>query len=136
MAAKPQTPHPIRALHARTNVARVENAALLFLQRCLYYEHDWVSNTKLNIGQRIEQGHSERQGDDDLVHGCLCIVSDDTDRIIGERRLVLLRTLTSRLAGAAGADEIFTVRDYINSQSHDLPFTLTYLFSLGGNVHG
>lgn len=73
--------------------------------------------------------YSPVTGDDDHIHGCLCIVSDDSDKVIGDRRLALLRMLTSRLAGAASADEIFsTVRNCIETQSHDLPFTLTYLF--------
>ena len=63
------------------------------------------------------------------VGGMLCVVTEETDRILGERRLALLRDLASRLAATKTTEEVFAgVEHCLGRNSPDLPFSLTYLF--------
>ncbi len=62
------------------------------------------------------------------IGGMLCVVTEDTDRVIGERRLTLLRELAADLAGLNREQELFAaVEQRLNAAGHDLPFAVTYL---------
>ena len=75
---------------------------------------------------------------DDLgqISGMLCVVAEETDRLIGERRVETLRDIASALARTNTEDEVLTaVRDVLNRNTKDLPFTLTYLFKETAGSH-
>ncbi len=60
--------------------------------------------------------------------GILCANTDDTQRIIGERQLALLRELATRSADARTVDEACERSAYsLESNPRDLPFALIYL---------
>jgi hypothetical protein len=59
----------------------------------------------------------------------LCVVSEDTERIVGERRMATLRDLGSE--PTTGRDEyeyVLACSRHLESNPRSLPFTLTYLF--------
>ena len=65
----------------------------------------------------------------------LCVVTEETERVIGERRLGTLRELSSELAGTHLREEVFAaVTRSLGANPRDLPFTLTYLFD-GDGTH-
>ncbi|MES2529918.1 MAG: ATP-binding protein [Pseudomonadota bacterium] len=72
-------------------------------------------------------------GDSGRIEGIFCAVSEETGRVISERRLQLLRELG---AGLASADKrhavVATVRNTMALAGRDLPFTLMYLFDAAG----
>ncbi|MBW4491277.1 MAG: response regulator [Trichocoleus desertorum ATA4-8-CV12] len=60
--------------------------------------------------------------------GILCANTDDTQRIIGERQLALLKELASRTADARTFDEACTLSTAcLATNPYDLPFSLIYL---------
>jgi PAS domain S-box-containing protein len=68
-------------------------------------------------------------GDDGKVAGHLCVVTEETDRIIGERRLRTLRSLASELSTTITEADVFSsIAHSLGQNLQDLPFTLTYLF--------
>ena len=67
------------------------------------------------------------------VSGMLCVVTEETERIIGERRMALLRELASDLAASnTEGDVIAAVVHRVGAYRRDLPFTITYLFDNDG----
>lgn len=60
--------------------------------------------------------------------GIICANTDDTQRIIGERQLVLLRELAARTADARTFDEACTLSaSCLETNPYDLPFAMIYL---------
>ena len=70
-----------------TAKATWDEALLLFLERSGYPEETYHTFS-----------YSPLRDDDDAVVGMLCVVSEDTDRVIGERRMATLRDLGSDLS--------------------------------------
>ncbi len=67
------------------------------------------------------------------IGGLLCVVIEDTDRFIGERRLRVLREIGTGLAGRQTAANLFSaIRDCLATNRRDLPFTLIYLLESEG----
>ncbi|GAA2552150.1 SpoIIE family protein phosphatase [Winogradskya consettensis] len=106
-----------------TGEATWDEALLLFLERSGYTEESYHTFS-----------YSPLRNDDGSPIGMLCVVSEETDRVIGERRMATLRDLGSdpssirteqQMLAAAGAQLAHNLRD--------LPFTLTYLFD-GSNA--
>jgi PAS domain S-box-containing protein len=63
----------------------------------------------------------------------LCVVTEETDRLIGERRVETLRDVSSVLASAGTEQDVLNALNQALSRNRrDLPFTLTYLLSDGG----
>jgi len=63
------------------------------------------------------------------VSGHLCVVTEETERIIGERRLRTLRSLAAELnATITEKDVCGSITRSLSENQKDLPFTLTYLF--------
>ena len=60
----------------------------------------------------------------------MCVVTEETERVIGERRLATLRELADELSRSSSEEEVFTAagRCLANAQ-HDFPFTTVYLCS-------
>ncbi|MCV7319624.1 SpoIIE family protein phosphatase [Mycolicibacterium confluentis] len=107
-----------------TGQATWDTALLLLLKRSGYIEETYHTFS-----------YSPLRDDDGRVVGMLCVVSEDTDRVIGERRMSTLRDLGSDLSVVRNEEEILAFSDRQLSQNlRDLPFTLTYLFDDDGNA--
>ncbi|WKL57670.1 response regulator [Asticcacaulis sp. ZE23SCel15] len=65
--------------------------------------------------------------DDGGVGGIICANTDDTQRVIGERQLALLRDLAAKTANCRTAEDVFAQADKaLCSNAHDMPFSLFY----------
>lgn len=72
--------------------------------------------------------YSPIPNDDGSVGGIICANSDDTQRVIGQRQLALLRDLATSLAQVRTRAEICELAAaQLKSNSHDLPFALIYV---------
>ncbi|ATB39262.1 histidine kinase [Cystobacter fuscus] len=99
-----------------------DRALLLLLRRNGYPEETYHTFS-----------YSPLLGDSGKVEGVFCAVSEETDRVISERRLASLRELASRLAPASSRAEVINaVREGLGGNLYDLPFSLTYLFDEEG----
>ncbi|QDS90009.1 Sensor histidine kinase TmoS [Rosistilla ulvae] len=102
----------------RTGEATWDEGLLLFLQRSGFPEETYHTFS-----------YSPLPGDDGTVDGMLCVVTEDTQRTIGERRLKTLRELaagtTDTLRNAADACE--RAAEILGNNLRDLPFSLIYL---------
>lgn len=66
--------------------------------------------------------------DDNSVGGIICANTDDTQRVIGERQLALLRHLAAQTAGTRSWREVCEKSTAaLSINQHDLPFTALYL---------
>jgi PAS domain S-box-containing protein len=101
-----------------TGKATWDEALLLFLERSGYPEETYHTFS-----------YSPLRDDAGAVVGMLCVVSEDTERVIGERRMATLRDLGSDPSAARTEQETleFAGRQ-LDRNRRDLPFTLTYLF--------
>ena len=101
-----------------TGKATWDEALLLFLERSGYSEETYHTFS-----------YSPLRDDGGAVVGMLCVVSEDTERVIGERRMATLRDLGSDPRGVRTEQETldFAGRQ-LDHNRQDLPFTLTYLF--------
>jgi signal transduction histidine kinase len=107
-----------------TGRATWDEALLLFLERSGYSEETYHTFS-----------YSPLPDDDDRIAGMLCVVTEETDRIIGERRLASLSELASELAGTnARAEVLAAIERRLGTNLKDLPFTLTYLFEDGARA--
>ena len=72
------------------------------------------------------------------IAGMLCVVSEDTERVIGERRMATLRDLGAdaerRPDGAPRTSVFAAAARHLGGRTDDLPFTLTYLFDEDGDT--
>lgn len=106
----------------RTGVATWDDSLLLFLERSGYAEETYHTFS-----------YSPLTDDSDAIVGMLCVVSEDTERVVGERRKATLRELGSETT--TGRDE----RAYLDAaarnlarSNHSLPFMLIYLVGEDG----
>ena len=68
------------------------------------------------------------------VAGMLCVVVEETDRVIGERRLATLRTLAASLATTTTEQDVLeAVVGSLDADARDLPFTAVYFLDEKGN---
>jgi PAS domain S-box-containing protein len=69
-------------------------------------------------------------GDGGRVEGLFCAVSEETERVISERRLSTLRKLAEGLAVSTTRDDVWrAARRGCQSNPQDLPFALGYAFA-------
>ena len=75
-----------------------------------------------------------RDGDD--IRGLMCVVTEETERVISERRLETVRRLGECLIGAVTRDAVLQgVCDALAANTEDFPFALAYVRDpLGGLV--
>jgi signal transduction histidine kinase len=100
-----------------------DEALLLFLERSGYREETYHTFS-----------YSPLFGDDSTVAGLLCVVTEETDRVIGERRLKTLRSLAGELNKTITEEEVVAcIARCLGENQKDLPFTLLYLFTEDGN---
>ncbi|MEU7501446.1 SpoIIE family protein phosphatase [Streptomyces griseofuscus] len=101
-----------------TGEATWDEGLLLFLERSGYSEETYHTFS-----------YSPLRDDASAVVGMLCVVSEDTDRVIGERRMTTLRDLGSDPSVIRTEQEVLAFVDrQLDRNRKDLPFTLTYLF--------
>ena len=102
-----------------------DEGLLLFLERSGYPEETYHTFS-----------YSPLADDDGNIVGMLCVVTEETERVIGERRLSGLRDLAAGIAGNNTLDMVFgAVPRQLNRNLKDLPFTLTYLFDEQGKAN-
>ena len=102
-----------------TGEATWDEALLLFLERSGYREETYHTFS-----------YSPLHGDEGRVVGHLCVVSEETERVIGERRLATLRSLASELSTTSTERDVMAaIERSLRTNTKDLPFTLTYLFN-------
>jgi signal transduction histidine kinase/PAS domain-containing protein len=105
-----------------TGEATWDEALLLFLERSGYREETYHTFS-----------YSPLAGDDGNVAGHLCVVTEETDRVIGERRLKTLRSLAGELSKSITEEDVVDcIARCLEENQKDLPFTLTYLLTEDG----
>jgi signal transduction histidine kinase len=115
-----------RILHVlKTGEATWDEGLRLFLERNGYPEETYHTFS-----------YSPAPGDapDDSA-GLFCVVIEETERVIGERRIALLRDLASSLGQTKTSEGVFAaVEQCLGADMRDIPFSLTYLFEEGGMI--
>ena len=109
----------------RTGQATWDESLLLFLERSGYVEETYHTFS-----------YSPLPDDEGRIAGMLCVVTEETERVIAERRMATLRDVGNVPATAGDA------RDFLRaaatpsggSTAQSLPFTVTYLFDEAGNA--
>jgi len=77
--------------------------------------------------------YSPLPDDEGGIGGHLCVVIEDTERFIGERRLRMLHEIGARIANQQIAESLFAaVCECLATDQRDLPFTLIYLVDSNG----
>jgi signal transduction histidine kinase/ActR/RegA family two-component response regulator len=105
-----------------TGQATWDEALLLFLERNGYPEETYHTFS-----------YSPLTDEEDKISGNLCVVTEETERVVGERRLACLRSLAADLASAiTEGDVLAATQRSLEENQRDLPFTLIYLFEPGG----
>ncbi|MGK5683244.1 SpoIIE family protein phosphatase [Actinoplanes sp. URMC 104] len=105
-----------------TGEATWDEALLLFLERSGYPEETYHTFS-----------YSPLRDDDGALVGMLCVVSEETQRVIGERRMATLRDLGSDPSVVRTEEQTLSFSAaQLGRNGRDLPFTLTYLFEPGG----
>ena len=105
-----------------TGQATYEEGLLLFLERSGFPEETYHTFS-----------YSPLADDEGRICGMLCVVTEETERLIGERRVETLRDVASALARTNTEDEVLrALKDELSLNKKDLPFTLTYLFDDAG----
>jgi signal transduction histidine kinase len=100
--------------------ATFDEALLLFLERHGYSEETYHTFSYSPLTD--DAGH---------VAGNFCVVTEETERVIGERRLGALRLLAAALAAAKTEVDVFAgVEAAIAADPRDIPFSLIYTFSM------
>ena len=103
----------------KTGQATWDEGLLLFLERSGYREETYHTFS-----------YSPLSGEDGKICGHLCVVTEETDRVIGERRLNTLRSLSAELnQTSSDADVIACITRVLGENQQDLAFTLTYFFT-------
>lgn len=101
-----------------TGQATWDRALLLLLERNGYPEETYHTFS-----------YSPLIGDNGKVEGVFCAVTEETERVIGERRMRTLRALASGLAAANTETEVLSAsRDALNDNLQDCPFSALYMF--------
>ena len=107
-----------------TGDATWDEALLLFLERSGYSEETYHTFS-----------YSPLRDESSTVVGMLCVVSEDTERVIGERRMATLRDLGSDPSVVRTEQQTLDfVAEQLEGNPYDLPFTATYLFADDGRA--
>ncbi|MEU0053750.1 SpoIIE family protein phosphatase [Streptomyces sp. NPDC006309] len=107
-----------------TGEATWDEALMLFLERSGYPEETYHTFS-----------YSPLRDDCGAVVGMLCVVSEETTRVVGERRMATLRDLGSDPSVVRTEQEMLEfVARQLARNPRDLPFTCTYLFQDDGSA--
>lgn len=102
-----------------TGTATYDEALLLLLKRSGFPEETYHTFS-----------YSPLTDDGGRISGMLCVVTEETERVISERRMALLRELGSALGSTNTQREVLAdFERCVGAYGRDLPFTITYLFS-------
>jgi PAS domain S-box-containing protein len=105
-----------------TGQATWDEALLLFVERSGYPEESYHTFS-----------YSPLRDDDGVLVGMLCVVSEETERVIGERRMATLRDLGSDPSAVRTEHQVLAFASaQLGRNLSDLPFTQTYLFDGDG----
>src|SRR5689334_13054404 len=108
---------PRAATAMQTDEGTYDEALLLIMERNGYPEETYYTFS-----------YSPVPNDQGGTGGIFCANTDDTQRIIGERQLALLRDLGSRTADARTAQEALALSlQALEGNRRDVPFALLYL---------
>ncbi|OBA59917.1 histidine kinase [Mycobacterium sp. 1100029.7] len=107
-----------------TGEATWDEALLLVIERSGYPEESYHTFS-----------YSALRDEDARVVGMLCVVREDTDRVIAQRRMATLRDLGSDPSVVRTERQMldFSARQLANNP-YDLPFSMTYLFGDNGEA--
>ena len=101
-----------------------DRALLLLLERSGYSEETYHTFS-----------YSPLIGDSGKVEGVFCAVAEETERVIGERRISTMRALASGLAAADTQREVVEASfSALAGNLQDLPFSALYFFDEHGNA--
>ncbi|MEN3952634.1 ATP-binding protein [Iodidimonas sp. SYSU 1G8] len=100
----------------KQGVATYDEHLLLFLERSGFAEETYHTFS-----------YSPLTDDTGVIAGMLCVVTEDTVRVIGERRLALLRDLAAAIGVSPLEIDRLDALDVLRAQ-RDLPFVHIYLF--------
>ena len=107
-----------------TGDATWDEALLLLLERSGYPEETYHTFS-----------YSPLSNDEGAITGMLCVVTEDTDRVIGARRMSTLRDLGSEPTAVRTEEEVLvSAARHLGANRHDLPFGLFYTFEGDGGV--
>ncbi len=99
-----------------------DEGLLLFLERSGFPEETYHTFS-----------YSPLLDDEGRINGMLCVVTEETERLIGERRVETLRDVASAVASTKSEEEVLeATRRELSRNQKDLPFTLTYFFDDSG----
>ena len=101
-----------------TGEATWDEGLLLFLERLGFREETYHTFS-----------YSPLADDDGRISGMLCVVTEETERVVGERRLSTLSQLAGRLASARAESEVLdAIKEGMDAADKDMPFALLYLY--------
>jgi signal transduction histidine kinase/DNA-binding response OmpR family regulator len=106
----------------RTGDATYSEGMLLLLERSGFKEETYHTFS-----------YSPLFDDAGAIAGMFCVVVEETERVINERRLETLRKVAQSASATKTEDELFhAVTAQLEENRFDLPFTLSYLFDEDG----
>ncbi|HSK58205.1 MAG TPA: GAF domain-containing sensor histidine kinase, partial [Actinomycetospora sp.] len=107
-----------------TGVATWDEDLLLFLERSGYAEETYHTFS-----------YSPLADDEGVVRGMLCVVTENTDRVVGDRRMATLRDLATAMGTARTQAEVLgAVERVLRQNDRDVPFGLVYLLDEEGGT--
>ncbi|HEX3803707.1 MAG TPA: SpoIIE family protein phosphatase [Solirubrobacteraceae bacterium] len=105
-----------------TGEATWDESLLLFLERSGYAEETYHTFS-----------YSPLTDDVGRIAGMLCVVTEETDRVVGERRMATLRELGSEpTTGRSEREYLQAASRHLAVNTASLPFTAIYLFDTDG----
>ncbi|MEV4347117.1 SpoIIE family protein phosphatase [Actinoplanes sp. NPDC049596] len=107
-----------------TGQATWDEALLLFVERSGYQEESYHTFS-----------YSPLRDDEGATVGMLCVVSEETERVLGERRMTTLRDLGSDPSAIRTEQQMLSfAAAQLDRNRKDLPFTHIYLFAEDGTA--
>jgi PAS domain S-box-containing protein len=103
-----------------TGASTWDEALLLFLERSGFREETYHTFS-----------YSPLRDDEDTVVGMLCVVSEETERVVGERRMAMLRDLGAASAVRSEQEMLTFAAQQFGRNDRTFPFALIYLFDDG-----
>src|SRR5579862_3871034 len=101
-----------------TGEATWDEGLLLFLERSGFPEETYHTFS-----------YSPLTDDSGKIAGMLCVVTEETERVLGERQLASLRDLAEALTSTSTETLVFdAICSSLKRNDRDLPFTATYIF--------
>lgn len=101
-----------------------DEALLLFLERSGFPEETYHTFS-----------YSPVYDDENCIAGMLCVVTEVTERVVGERRLRILKDLATRSVGATSVEEVcHGACEVLAEYPFSMPFAAIYLMDYGSRT--